>query len=155
MKRREFLTDCGKVATGVAIGSIVLPLLQACTPTSLPLTPVPTPPPTGADGRIGVSVSDLSSSNPVKTVSGLYAPDGLPVLITRISSSDYRALSSFCPHAGCEVTATVQSGGMPCYCHGSVFGLDGTVQRGPAVAPLKQFDAIYDPSSNELRIKLA
>ena len=153
--RREFINDCGKMVTGVALGAMFLPVLQACTPTSFPLTPIPPQAPVGADGRVGVDISDLSSGNPMKLATGVTGPDGMPVLVTRISATDYRALSSYCPHAGCEVESTQQGGSIPCLCHGSKFGLDGRVLLGPSTSGLHQYDAILDASSQTLRILLA
>jgi Rieske Fe-S protein len=153
--RRDFLASCGKAVTGVALGTILLPVLQACTPTSFPLTPAPVAPNAGADGRYGVDISDLSASNPMKVATGLAGVGGLPVLVTRISDTDFRALSSYCPHAGCEVETTARNGSIPCLCHGSRFGLDGSVQMGPSVEGLHSYDALLDAPNHSLRIKLA
>jgi len=153
--RRDFITGCGKVITGAAISGLLLPVLQSCVPTSLPLTPSPTSPPVGSDGRVSIDVSDLNSGNPVKSVAGLYGSDGLPILITRISDTDFRALSSYCPHAGCQVESTLQGTSIPCLCHNSLFALDGSVVQGPAVTSLRQYDAAYDVPSHTLHIKVA
>lgn len=48
------------------------------------------------------------------------------------------AVSGRCPHMGCGVTPA--SSGFECNCHGSTFGPDGTVQRGPAAADLTWFE---------------
>ena len=125
-------------------------------PTSLPLTPTSTPPPTGPDGRVAVDVSDLSDSNPFKVAPGVIGSDGMPILATRLSATDYRALSSYCPHQGCEVQTTgLQNGDIPCLCHGSLFGLDGSVKQGPAATGLKVYDSVYVAASNQLRIKVS
>jgi hypothetical protein len=73
--RREFISGCGKVISGAALSSLVIPVLQSCTPTSLPLTPSPDPPPVGADGRVSIDVADLNASNPLKSMQGLYGSD--------------------------------------------------------------------------------
>jgi Rieske Fe-S protein len=44
------------------------------------------------------------------------------------------AISTRCPHLGCTVER--QADGFQCPCHGSQFGLDGQVRRGPATHPL-------------------
>ncbi len=153
--RREFITGCGKVITGVAVSGLLLPVLQGCVPTSLPLTPLPPSPPVGPDGRVIVDISDLNSGNPIKVVPGLYGSDGLPILITRISDTDFRALSSYCPHAGCQVENSLQGTSIPCLCHNSLFALDGNVVQGPAVTSLKKYDATFEASSHTLHIKVA
>jgi nitrite reductase/ring-hydroxylating ferredoxin subunit len=153
--RRDFITGCGKVITGAALSGLILPVLQSCVPTSLPLTPLPPSLPVGADGRVIVDVSDLNVGNPIKSVPGLYGNDGLPILITRISDTDFRALSSYCPHAGCQVESTLRGTSIPCLCHNSLFALDGSVVQGPAVTGLKRYDTTYDATSHTLHIKVA
>lgn len=151
--RRDFLTTCGKVISGAALSSALLPILQACQPSSLPFTPTSNN--TGADGRVAVDVSDLSDAQPIKIAPGITGSDNLPVLITRLSVSDYRALSSKCTHSGCQVESSLRNGKIPCLCHGSQFGLDGSVKQGPASEPLHEYDATYDPSTNTLHILIA
>jgi Rieske Fe-S protein len=154
--RRQFLTSCGKLVTTASLGIVLLPLLEDCMPTSLPLMPVVAPPVTGSDGRVGVDISDLSDSNPYKVAPGLTGSDGMPILVTRVSSTNYQALSSYCPHQGCEVSTTgLQNGEIPCLCHGSLFTLDGSVTQGPAIRGLKVYDSVYVPASNQLRIKIS
>lgn len=48
------------------------------------------------------------------------------------------AVSGQCPHMGCGVHPA--DGGFACPCHGSTFGPDGTVQRGPAATDLVWFE---------------
>ncbi|WP_233533226.1 Rieske (2Fe-2S) protein [Antrihabitans sp. YC2-6] len=57
------------------------------------------------------------------------------VVVTQPSSGDFRGFSSVCPHFGCAVS-DVSGGTINCPCHGSKFGLDGSVLVGPATAPL-------------------
>jgi nitrite reductase/ring-hydroxylating ferredoxin subunit len=47
----------------------------------------------------------------------------------------FQALSLICPHLGCTVEAA--PAGFNCPCHGSRFGPDGAVRRGPATEPLR------------------
>lgn len=117
----------------------------------LPLTPQLTP---GPDGAYAISVSDLSDSNPIKLINGLNGPDNLPVLVSRVGPGDFRAFSSQCTHQSCEVQGSLQSGAIPCLCHGSLFNLDGTVKQGPATTPLKRYTSTYDTGSSTIHIKL-
>ena len=48
--------------------------------------------------------------------------------------ADVTALDLTCTHLGCTVKGTPQ--GFACPCHGSRFGPDGSVRRGPAERPL-------------------
>lgn len=43
-----------------------------------------------------------------------------------------RALSARCTHLGCTVGVAEDGGSLICPCHGSEYGLDGAVLRGPA-----------------------
>lgn len=47
------------------------------------------------------------------------------------------ALTSTCPHAGCDVLARVNA--FRCPCHGAVFDFNGNVTRGPADSPLDHY----------------
>jgi Rieske Fe-S protein len=57
------------------------------------------------------------------------------VVITQPSPGEFRAYSAVCTHQGCIVNDVV-GGTINCNCHGSKFGLDGSVTQGPASAPL-------------------
>lgn len=57
------------------------------------------------------------------------------VVITQPTPGEFRAYSAVCTHQGCVVNDVV-GGTINCNCHGSKFGLDGSVSQGPASAPL-------------------
>lgn len=57
------------------------------------------------------------------------------VVITQPSPGEFRAYSAVCTHQGCIVN-DVAAGTINCNCHGSKFGLDGSVAKGPAATPL-------------------
>ncbi len=46
------------------------------------------------------------------------------------------ALSARCTHLGCAVVVADDGASLACPCHGSRYGLDGAVLRGPATGPL-------------------
>lgn len=59
------------------------------------------------------------------------------VVVTQPTAGTYKAFSAVCTHQGC-VVASVSAGTIVCPCHGSTFSAaDGSVQGGPAPAPLK------------------
>jgi Rieske Fe-S protein len=61
---------------------------------------------------------------------------GAGVVITQPAGGDFRAFSSTCTHQGCTVS-DVSDGIISCPCHGSQYSAeDGSVERGPATAPL-------------------
>ena len=86
----------------------------------------------------------LTSSNIVDTGSGadrnIHA-EGLfpPILINRISASQYLAFDSSCLHAGCAVPPLQGglTGRIQCACHGSLYDAFGKCVGGPA--PVGQF----------------
>jgi Rieske Fe-S protein len=67
----------------------------------------------------------------------LRAVPGFPVAVGRDSLGIF-ALSLLCTHAGCDIAqdGVVSTGGIQCFCHGSVFDGQGMPLRGPASIPL-------------------
>ena len=67
-------------------------------------------------------------------------PPGSRTLIPNVpamlihTESGFSALSLLCTHLGCTVDA--KQDGFACPCHGSLYGMDGSLLRGPAVQPL-------------------
>lgn len=83
---------------------------------------------TGKPAAAGV----LATTAQVPVGSGLIV-DG--VVVTQPLAGVFKGLSTVCTHAGCAVSS-VADGKITCPCHGSVFGLDGAVLKGPATKPL-------------------
>jgi len=68
------------------------------------------------------------------------------VVVTQPTAGTYKAFSAVCTHQGC-VVASVAAGTIVCPCHGSTFSAaDGSVQGGPAPAPLKSLAVTVDGS---------
>lgn len=153
--RREFLSWCAKGAAVFAASSVLLPILESCQPTSIPVATDTGGVSIGPDGRAAVNVADLSLDNPVKLAAGLIGTDDFPILITLSSDGSYHALSSRCPHASCQVESRILKREIPCLCHGSKFALDGSVTHGPAHSSLKTYDTVYDSQAKVVRIKIA
>ena len=59
----------------------------------------------------------------------------VPAMILHLKDG-FKALSLVCTHLGCTVEQA--PGGFACPCHGSRYGADGGVTRGPAGRPLRQ-----------------
>jgi Rieske Fe-S protein len=76
-----------------------------------------------------------------------------PIIINRISASEYAVLDSQCTHAGCTVDAYSSSSGViNCPCHGSQYDIRGNVVQGPA--PLALFSYPNTVSNGILTIQL-
>ncbi len=68
-----------------------------------------------------------------------------PVIINHETGSIFYALDSFCSHAGCVVPPYDEAeGAIRCPCHGSAYGLDGSLINGPASNPLRRFQHTFD-----------
>lgn len=55
------------------------------------------------------------------------------------------ALDAVCPHLGCLVQQKEGGSGFRCPCHGSEFGVNGELERGPAERPLRQLEIQTQP----------
>ena len=111
--------------------------------------------PVGPDGRIAIDVSDLTVSNPAKVAPGVMGSDGFGVIITRISATEYKALSMRCTHQSCTVDSRLSNGEIHCACHNSNFRVDGTVSQGPATVALTSYDVTFDATAHVVHAKLA
>ncbi|MFZ0546702.1 MAG: Rieske (2Fe-2S) protein [Candidatus Promineifilaceae bacterium] len=60
-------------------------------------------------------------------------------------AAELTALDAVCPHLGCLVQQKEAGSGFRCPCHGSEFGVDGELERGPAERPLRQLDIQTQP----------
>jgi cytochrome b6-f complex iron-sulfur subunit len=65
------------------------------------------------------------------------------VLIAHLKGGSFIALSKYCTHAGFDVQYDSKDNLIFCPSHGSKFGLDGVVQVGPAVSPLKMYQTVW------------
>nr|WP_308209813.1 Rieske (2Fe-2S) protein [Nocardia amikacinitolerans] len=74
----------------------------------------------------------LAKTADVPVGGGVIAGD---TVVTQPSAGVFVGLDSTCTHAGCRV-GEVTGGTVNCRCHGSKFGLDGSVVAGPAQRPL-------------------
>lgn len=123
-RRRFIKTSCLTCAGIGLLGSVSL---ESCKTVS-------SVPEAEANGMPGVLKSTLSKSDGV-VLNDKRLPD--KVLIFKNSEDKYVAVSVKCTHAGVPV---VKKGNLlVCNAHGSQFGLDGSVKKGPAKAPLKQY----------------
>ena len=76
----------------------------------------------------------------------LVNPKGIhdKILVVHLMNHPLYATSVICTHMGCTVSYDKDTGQIACPCHGSRYALDGSVTRGPAKRPLKQYDAITE-----------
>lgn len=74
---------------------------------------------------------------------------GTPVAIVR-QGDTYTALNLRCTHQGATVDA--QGAGWRCPAHGSLFALDGDLERGPAPTPLAEYSSRWNARNRRLTV---
>ncbi|MBB2911099.1 glycine/D-amino acid oxidase-like deaminating enzyme/nitrite reductase/ring-hydroxylating ferredoxin subunit [Streptosporangium becharense] len=96
-------------------------------------------------------VGDRLGSGPVGAVADLGRGQGAVLKVGGRRSAVYRdengeihAVSAVCTHLGCVVGFNDAERTWECPCHGSRFGVDGSVLQGPAVDPLRRLDVDAD-----------
>jgi Rieske Fe-S protein len=90
---------------------------------------------TGNEPSPAASGQVLATAADVPVGGGVVNKD-LHVVVTQPTAGNYRAFTSICTHAGCDV-GSISDNVITCPCHGSQFSAEnGDVSRGPANAPL-------------------
>lgn len=116
------------VVVGTGVGTLAAVLSACGSGGEAPAEQPAESPDAGASaGRPLVKVADV----PVE--SGVVLED---LVVTQPTPGTFTGLSNVCTHKGCKVSE-VAGGEIVCPCHGSRFGLDGSVVKGPATEPLK------------------
>ncbi len=146
-ERREFLwTAASLLGLGLCLPA-VLNILQGCS------SETKQPSETGETVELDIStVPELQRvGGAVKRTFGNHN-GGRPVLIIRLSETEFIVLSTVCTHQGAEVNLP-RGGVITCPHHGAEFDpASGAVRKGPATQPLRRFPSQYDSARNVLRI---
>ena len=104
--------------------------------------------PTCASADICLDISDPANSVLASVDgSGIVNAGSDRIMIVRTAASGasaFAVVSSVCPHAACDVSYDASAHDLPCYCHGSLFGLDGSLRRGPAARGLRRYTWEFD-----------
>lgn len=166
--RRAFLAAGALGAAGALAGCAVYGRPEAASPP--PPAPPASPSPTAAPAEASeepepepeeseAAPSDEGGQRETGTriattadvpVGGGYLAAEHNVVVTQPTSGQFRAFSATCTHAGCPVTS-VSGGTINCDCHGSRFSVtDGSVQGGPAPAPLPEVAITVNGDSIEI-----
>jgi cytochrome b6-f complex iron-sulfur subunit len=69
-------------------------------------------------------------------------PRGRKVLLMRLPSGDFLAVSTICSHLGCAVFYRPDKRTFECPCHGGVFDGEGHPIYGPPQKPLDRYPAV-------------
>lgn len=62
-----------------------------------------------------------------------------PVLLVRVSQTDWRAFSAVCTHLSCIVQYQPEQTRIWCACHNGIYNLQGKVISGPPPRPLQPY----------------
>jgi cytochrome b6-f complex iron-sulfur subunit len=125
--RRDFLSDAARWTTVGALGMAAVGLARMARPGILP-GPATTL-------KIGTPGDYPIAAEPVRV------PGQNLFVIHR--TEGFAVISAICTHLGCIVAATAE--GFECPCHGSRFGPEGRVTRGPAPSGLKWYELTLSP----------
>jgi Rieske Fe-S protein len=75
------------------------------------------------------------------------------IIITRISATEFAAVSEECTHESCSV-GTFNGSALSCPCHGSRFDARGNVLTGPAGSPLTRYDTSFTAGESFMRVNI-
>ncbi len=143
LSRRRALTGAATLGVGV-------PLLAACgddeeatandpassDPTSAPTSSATTETADGATSQ-APAAGGLVATADVPVGGGVVLKDD-ELVVTQPAEGEFKAFTAICTHQGCLV-GSVSDGTIHCPCHSSTFSAaDGSVQGGPATAPLAE-----------------
>lgn len=127
MNRKEFLFKAGVGAAVICSGC-----LWGCSEDN----------PTGSDQapqNVDFTLDLNASENaPLNNIGGSIYKDG--ILIAKINSTTFTALSQRCTHQGSTVQLELNNNRVHCPNHGSNFNFDGAVLNGPAASPLRKYN---------------
>jgi nitrite reductase/ring-hydroxylating ferredoxin subunit len=130
--RRDFLGDAARWTTVGALGMATVGLARMPQPGVLP----------GPSSTLKLGApGDFPVSNDPVRVPGQN-------LFVLHRDEGFAVVSAICSHLGCIVAATPE--GFECPCHGSKFGPDGAVTRGPAPSALKWYALSLSPDGQLL-----
>ncbi|WP_375754742.1 ubiquinol-cytochrome c reductase iron-sulfur subunit [Corallococcus exercitus] len=108
------------------------PLPATCGDTGVPGTP--------QEGWVEVPLDQHPALREPGGQAAVRVPDALlDVVVVHAADGCYRTVWRTCTHGDCAVAWDGALGLVECPCHGSRFGLDGSVVRGPASRPLTAF----------------
>jgi thiosulfate dehydrogenase [quinone] large subunit len=102
-------------------------------------------------GKVLANLSNLPKNSALK----FNTPDsGEKAVLIHNNNGSVKALGTTCTHQGCEVAYRTESQLMECPCHGARYNPEnGSVVRGPATRPLKNFNVQVDGSGNIVYIQ--
>lgn len=130
MDRRNFIKTSCLAGGAIGLGTLAMvSSLQSCTKDTLAnvnFTLDLTDSTYAALGHVGGSV--VVNNN------------GYNIIVVRVTTSTYKAVSNTCTHQGCTVAYNSSIDGYLCPCHGGQYDIDGNVVAGPPPSALTKFN---------------
>lgn len=124
--RRNFLTRLLKITSAVLAAYIIYPIARFLNP-----------PDVSPGEKLTVEVATTSELQPDSA--RFFEFLNKPAVLVHLRNGGYEALSAKCTHLGCTVEFEPGKDIFYCNCHGSEFGIDGSVLKGPAELPLSRY----------------
>ena len=151
MKRSEFIRNLG-LGSGALMAVYCMGTLTSCTKENTPLPVTNTNPTTNpSTGKIDFTLDLTLPINKELTANGGFVYND-NIIIAKVKSGAYIALSKVCTHQGTTVVYQKASDDIYCPNHGSLFDITGKVTLSPASTPLKMYSTDYNATTNKLRV---
>lgn len=141
MKRRDFISwvGLGWIASSLPVA------IAACS--SQTATPEPKSSASSSASEDWQKVGTAAELDKTGQLLANNSPVGTVLVVGKSQSANLIAVNPACTHKGCAVTWNEQGKKFACPCHGSEFGSDGKVLKGPADQPLKTYTAKIEGDS--------
>ncbi len=133
MKRRDFIhwVGLGWIASSLPVA------IAACSSQTAPKSSTGDWQTVGTSAELDKAGQLLAKNSPVGSV----------LVVGTSKTENLTAVDPTCTHRGCTVVWQTEAKKFACPCHGSEFGIDGKVQKGPATTPLKTYAAKIEGDS--------
>jgi cytochrome b6-f complex iron-sulfur subunit len=127
--RRSFLNWFLGTAAGAFLASVLFPVLRYISPPEMPEAAV-------------AEVEAGSTDDPDLVAKGfkIVRFGAEPVIVVRVSDTDYRAFSATCTHLDCIVEYRPEKQVIWCNCHNGQYDLSGKNVAGPPPRPLTPYN---------------
>jgi Rieske Fe-S protein len=107
--------------------------------------------PPAQNGRVTFAISTVPAlTRQGGSATGRALGVSFPLVLLRTSPSQVLAFDARCPHLGCPVEGAQTL--FICPCHGSLFGLDGSVKQGPATQALIALPVTFDGTTVSVKV---
>lgn len=136
-ERRRFINWFFGTSLGALMVSVLYPVVRYLSPPRIPE-------PGTAQAEAGTTVDPAYLEKGFKIVR--FGAD--PVIVVRVTETDYRAFTATCTHLDCIVGYQKERNRIWCNCHGGAYDLTGRNTAGPPPRPLTAFKVNLVPKKD-------